>query len=248
MSVEIGQVYEIVNYHGIGKYQVVYGPGSSPDMWRMIINCALNACEVNIDFHVQAGLWRLHNNQSTKHAWFSQAQENVTHSWALVSVGGGIVWSAEDELRRTKERADTANNWREQYYKADGSLRTANDRIRDLERQLASSTRANTKLKAALKAATGNEEIEEIDHEHPVVNGGAVAYGRATNTASVNYPWDMLEGSRDIVLKQALACFVDDPERRNKIGAIKTMRERTGLGLKESKDLVEWAIETVRMR
>lgn len=91
MGATIGQTYEIVNYNGVGKYQTVFGPGHSPGMWRMIINCVLNQSEVNVDCFVQAGLWVLHRDQSIKHAWFSVKHESMSGSWALVSVNGHAV-------------------------------------------------------------------------------------------------------------------------------------------------------------
>lgn len=57
-----------------------------------------------------------------------------------------------------------------------------------------------------------------------------------------DYPFGLLQGTREQVKEQVLACYVNDPERREKIQAIKVMRQRSGLGLRESKDLVEWAI------
>lgn len=91
MGVAIGQTYEIINVNSVGKYQTVFGPGNSPGMWRMIINCVLNQSEVNVDYHVQAGLWVLHQDQSIKHAWFSARHESMSGSWALVSVTGRAV-------------------------------------------------------------------------------------------------------------------------------------------------------------
>lgn len=90
-TIGIGQTYEIVNYYGPGKYKTIFGPGHSPGMWRTISNCALDQSEESVDYHVQAGLWVLHQDQSIKHAWFSAKHESMSGSWALVSVSGHAV-------------------------------------------------------------------------------------------------------------------------------------------------------------
>jgi hypothetical protein len=91
MGVAIGQTYEIINVNSVGKYQTIFGPGNSPDMWCMIIDCVLNRSEVNVDYFVQNGLWVLQRDQSIKHAWFSAKHESMSGSWALVSVSGRAV-------------------------------------------------------------------------------------------------------------------------------------------------------------
>jgi hypothetical protein len=150
-------------------------------------------------------------------------------------------WQSRDLERSQKWEAEDAK------YNAQEALRQAN-LFRDEDKQRFSAQIA--KLQAALQALTSGEvQIQDV-----------VAF-LATRQASVNinepvrsnvylrdsdpyYPMGLLVGDRASVKQQILACFVDDAERKNKIQAIKTLRERSGLGLKEAKECVEWALGT----
>lgn len=105
-------------------------------------------------------------------------------------------------------------------------------------------------LQAALSALGGGEfGVEDIATFMASRRGSfdvnkPVASHNYVRESDMTYPFSLLKGDKDSVRKQVLACYVDDPMRQNKIYAIKTLRERTGLGLKESKDLVEWACGT----
>lgn len=150
------------------------------------------------------------------------------------------IYRAEDELRRTKERLDEDNRWQNKYFESADKLVTANSRIRELEFQLECAEEHNRNLRNALQALSdsGQEVDQTLLVSLPKKNPDFKC------NVTPDYPISMLLGDKETVRNQALACFVNDPGRTNRIGAIKKLRERTGLGLKEAKDLIEWAMGT----
>lgn len=90
-AVGIGQIYEIPGATDpLGQYQTVFGPGDSPDMWRMIVDCQL-AGEANIEYYLQAGLWVLHQDFDIRHGHMSQQCAAIYGSWAMVGKSGNVV-------------------------------------------------------------------------------------------------------------------------------------------------------------
>lgn len=146
------------------------------------------------------------------------------------------LWSTEQDLKTAKERADSRDHWHKLACQESDKVYALNSRVRELERQLNASNEANGKLRSALAAATG-QSVESVSVVYPTRSSFL------GNSESPNYPYALLVGDRETVKKQVLDCFVDDSRRENKIQAIKMMRERSGLGLREAKDLIEWAID-----
>lgn len=161
-------------------------------------------------------------------------------------------WKARDTERDQKWVAEDAK------YHAQEALRQANI-YREADNR--NFTAQIAKLKAALNAATGGEvQVQDVldflaSRESAKANFDVNApkqnhnFYRAKGTDQVveddpTYPFGLLVGDRENVKAQILACFVDDPQRQGKIQAIKTLRNRSGLGLKEAKDSIEWALGT----
>lgn len=155
-------------------------------------------------------------------------------------------WDAEDEVVRARRFAEDTRK------KLQGEIDARNSTIEKLKAALGAMSEG--KITAddvlAFMAARSAEENANFDVNKPVsryyewldewVDERKGSFKRLDEEP--NYPFAVLKGSKENVKAQVLACFIDDPEHKNKIRAIKTLRERSGLGLKESKDLVEWAI------
>jgi predicted nuclease with TOPRIM domain len=150
------------------------------------------------------------------------------------------IWRTEEELRRTKERLDENNRWQSKYFESADKMVTANSKIHELESQLERVEEHSRSLRNALQALSdsGQEVDQTLLVDLPKKNPDFKW------NETPDYPISMLLGDKETVKNQALACFINDPGRVNKIGAIKKLRERTGLGLKEAKDLIEWAMGT----
>lgn len=89
-AIGIGQIYEILGATGTGQYQTVFGPGDSPNMWRMIVDCQL-AGDANINYYLQAGLWVLHQDSDIRYAHMSKQYAAIHGSWAMVGINGNVV-------------------------------------------------------------------------------------------------------------------------------------------------------------
>lgn len=156
-----------------------------------------------------------------------------------------------EEARAAERRYQSENQekWRESD-RAYAAERRESDLRSKFTSEVAAKDRTIAKLQTALSALGLGEFTPEdvaafvasrklsnpaLDISKPKANPDFVSY------TNVNYPFALLMGDKEDVRKQVLDCFVDDPERRQKIQAIKNLRERSGLGLKEAKDLVEWA-------
>lgn len=150
------------------------------------------------------------------------------------------IWRTEEELRRTKERLDEDSRWQSKYFESADKMVTANSRIHELESQLERVEEHSRSLRNALQALSdsGQEVDQTLLVDLPKKNPDFKW------DETPDYPVGLLLGNEETVRNQALACFANDPGRTNKIGAIKKLRERTGLGLKEAKDLIEWAMGT----
>lgn len=148
------------------------------------------------------------------------------------------LYDAERNLEDAKDHAKSRDEWHKKYCEESDKVYALSAQNRDLAWKLTASNEANEKLRAALAGATG-QSVETDATPYLALNHSWIG-----SPSSPNYPYALLVGDRQSIKKQALDCFVDDPGRNNKIQAIKRMRERTGLGLKESKDLIEWATDT----
>lgn len=149
-------------------------------------------------------------------------------------------------FKRARDNSDA--RWAAEDAKYAAERRETDTRTK-LTGEVEAKNRVITKLQAALGAlGTGEFTVEDIaafvasrkgslDVSKPVMNHDF--YPRETDPS---YPFGLLQGPRENVKAQILDCFVDDPLHQNKIQAIKRVRERCGCGLKEAKDLVEWAI------
>lgn len=145
------------------------------------------------------------------------------------------LYDVERSLEDAKEHAKSRDEWYKKYHEELDKVYTLSKKNHDLARKLTDSNETNAKLKAAL-AATGQSVESALFYLQRSSFMG--------NSESPNYPYALLVGDRESVKTQVLDCFVNDPFRENKIQAIKTVRERTGLGLKEANDLIEWAMGT----
>jgi hypothetical protein len=154
----------------------------------------------------------------------------------------------EEEQKRYNECS--AGKWQEYDRRMAAEHREQDTRIK-LSSEIAAKNNVIAKLQAALTAlGTGSIPVTDIiafvelrklspsvQLDKPTMNPD-----RPTWEGAANYPFALLMGDKETVQKQVLDCFVGDPDRKEKIRAIKTLRDRSGLGLKEAKDLVEWAL------